>query len=122
MAMNKRTKKATESLAFIGVMAAILVVLNLLGIFVFGRVDVTEKRLFSLSDGSKRLVQGLPEELEITAYFTKDLPPPFNATERYVREVDLSRLHQALASGACSTSPWAYCALRDKVLEALNEW
>jgi gliding-associated putative ABC transporter substrate-binding component GldG len=87
MAMNKRTKKATESLAYVGVMAAILVVLNIIGIFVFGRLDVTDKRLFSLSDGSKRLVQGLDEELEITAYFTENLPPPFNATERYVRDL-----------------------------------
>jgi len=45
----------------------------------------------------------------------------FEDAERYVREVDLARFHQALASGACSTSPWAYCALRDKLLNALNE-
>lgn len=45
----------------------------------------------------------------------------FEDAERYVREVDLARFHQALASGACSTSPWAYCALRDKLLDALNE-
>lgn len=45
----------------------------------------------------------------------------FEDAERYVREVDLARFHQALASGACSTSPWAYCALRDKFLDALNE-
>lgn len=87
MAMNKRTKKATESLAFLGVIAAIVVVLNLLGVFVFGRLDVTDKRLFSLSDGSKRVVQNLDDTLEITAYFTEDLPPPFNATERYVRDI-----------------------------------
>lgn len=45
----------------------------------------------------------------------------FEDAERYVREVDLARFHQALTSGACSTSPWAYCALRDKLLDALNE-
>lgn len=45
----------------------------------------------------------------------------FEDAERYVREVDLTRFGQALASGACSTSPWAYCALRDKLLNALNE-
>ena len=50
MAMNKRTKRATESLAFLGVTAAIVVVLNILGVFTFGRVDVTERRLFSLSE------------------------------------------------------------------------
>jgi ABC-2 type transport system permease protein len=87
MAMNKRTKRATESLLFLGVSAAILVLLNVLGIFFFGRADVTEAKLFSLSDGSKRAVQNLDDQLEITAYFTKDLPPPFNATERYVRDI-----------------------------------
>ena len=45
----------------------------------------------------------------------------FEDAERYVREVDLTRFGQALASGACSTSPWAYCALRDKLFNALNE-
>jgi gliding-associated putative ABC transporter substrate-binding component GldG len=87
MAMNKRTKRATESLVFLGVSAAIIVLLNVLGIFFFGRLDVTKNKQFSLSDGSKRAVQQLDDQLEITAYFTKDLPPPFNATERYVRDI-----------------------------------
>ena len=97
MTMNKRTKRATESLAFLGVLSAIVVVLNLLGVFVFGRIDVTDKRLFSLSDGSKRVVQNLDDTLEVTAYFTEDLPPPFNATERYVR--DLLEEYQSASGG-----------------------
>jgi ABC-type uncharacterized transport system involved in gliding motility auxiliary subunit len=97
MAMNKRTKKATESLAFLGVTAGIVVLLNVLGIFFFGRVDVTEKRLFSLSSGSQRVVQNLTDELQVVAYFTQDLPPPFNATERYVR--DLLDEYQSAAGG-----------------------
>jgi ABC-2 type transport system permease protein len=97
MAMNKRTKRATESLAFLGVTAGIVVLLNVLGIFFFGRVDVTEKRLFSLSQGSQRVVQNLTDELQVVAYFTKDLPPPFNATERYVR--DLLDEYQSAARG-----------------------
>ena len=87
MAMNKRTKKASESIAFLAIGFAIVVVLNALGIFFFGRIDATEQRLFSLSSGSERVVQGLEDNLEITAYFTEDLPPPFNATERYVRDL-----------------------------------
>ncbi|MFT3928002.1 MAG: GldG family protein [Myxococcales bacterium] len=87
MAMNKRTRAATESIAFLGAVAGILVLLNVLGVFFFGRIDVTKNKLFSLSDGSKRAVAGLEDNLEVTAYFTKDLPPPFNATERYVRDL-----------------------------------
>jgi ABC-2 type transport system permease protein len=87
MAMNQRSKKATESVAFIAVIAATVVLLNALGIFVFGRIDMTSNKLFSLSSGSKRVVESLEDELTVTAYFTKDLPPPFNATERYVRDL-----------------------------------
>ncbi len=87
MAMNKRTRAATESIAFLGAVAGILVLLNVLGMFFFGRVDLTKNKLFSLSDGSKRVVQSLEDDLQVTAYFTKDLPPPFNATERYVRDL-----------------------------------
>lgn len=97
MAISKRTRAASESLAFLGVIAGILVALNVLGMFFFGRADVTDKRLFSLSDGSKRAVTNLEDQLEITAYFTKDLPPPFNATERYVR--DLLDEYQAASKG-----------------------
>jgi ABC-type uncharacterized transport system involved in gliding motility auxiliary subunit len=87
MAMNKRTKAATESLAFLGIVAVSLVLLNILGVFFFGRADVTKARLFTLSDGSKRVVSELKDNLEVTAYFTADLPAPFNATERYVRDI-----------------------------------
>lgn len=96
-AISKQTRAASESLAFLGMVAGILVALNVLGMFFFGRLDVTDKRLFSLSDGSKRVVSNLEDQLEITAYFTKDLPPPFNATERYVR--DLLDEYQAASKG-----------------------
>lgn len=97
MSMNKRTRSATESVVFLGIVAAIVVLANVLGVFFFGRVDVTKNRLFSLSEGSRRVVSQLSDDLEITAYFTKDLPPPFNATERYVR--DILDEYQAAAKG-----------------------
>ena len=87
MASKKGTRVATESLGFLAIAAGILVLLNVLGVFAFTRLDLTEKRLFSLSDGSKRVAHGLTDTLEITAYFTEDLPPPHNATERYVRDL-----------------------------------
>lgn len=44
----------------------------------------------------------------------------FEDAERYLQKVDLLRFRTALNSGACSTSPWAYCALKEKLLDALN--
>lgn len=36
--------------------------------------------------------------------------------ERYLRQADIPALRSALASGACSTSPWALCAFRQRLL------
>lgn len=44
----------------------------------------------------------------------------FDDAERYLQGVDLQRFRNALNSGACSTDPWAYCALKAKVLGALG--
>jgi len=81
------TKRARESYGFLILIGGILVLLNILGIFFFARLDLTENRLFSLSDGSKRLSSSLEDNMEIVAYFTENLPPPFNATQRYVRDI-----------------------------------
>lgn len=35
--------------------------------------------------------------------------------ERYLENVDVSQIKTALATGACSTSPWAWCALKARV-------
>ena len=85
--MDRRSKAAAQSLTFLAIVAGVLVALNVLGMFAFARFDATEKELFSLSNGSKRVARSLSDKLEVTAYFTEDLPPPANATERYVRDL-----------------------------------
>ncbi len=85
--MDRRSKAAAQSLTFLAIIAGVLVALNVLGMFAFARFDATAKELFSLSKGSKRVARSLSDKLEITAYFTEDLPPPANATERYVRDL-----------------------------------
>lgn len=40
--------------------------------------------------------------------------------ERYLRDADIPALRSALASGACSTSPWAMCALKDRLLGVID--
>ncbi len=84
---NKRTRAAGESLGFLVLLGGILVLANVLGVAFWGRLDCTEQRLFSLSESSKRLARGLEDRMEVVVYFTEDLPPPFNAHERYVRDM-----------------------------------
>jgi len=88
MASNQRTRAASESLAFLAISAAILVGLNVIfAIMPPLRLDWTADKIYTLSDGTKRLSRSLTDRLEVTAYFSEDLPPPFNATERYVRDI-----------------------------------
>ena len=84
---NHRSKAAGESLGFLALLGGILVLVNVLGVVFWGRLDCTEGRLFSLSEGSKKLARSLDDKMDVVVYFTKDLPPPFNAHERYVRDL-----------------------------------
>ena len=84
---KKQAKAASESLIFLLVLGAIVVAINVLGIYAHARVDSTKKELFSLSRGSKDVVSRLKDHMEVRAYFSEDLPPPHNATDRYLRDL-----------------------------------
>src|SRR5687767_3957920 len=88
MAMRRQTRLASESALFLLVLGAILVLVNVLGFFgVKLRADATGASVFSLSKGSQRLAKSLDDQMEIRAYFSSELPPPFNAMGRYVRDL-----------------------------------
>jgi len=88
MAMRRQTRLSSESALFLLVLGAALVLVNVLGFFGLKlRADTTEAKVFSLSTGSKRLATSLEDTMEIRAYFSAELPPPFNAMGRYVRDL-----------------------------------
>lgn len=88
MSSNTQKRAASESLIFLAFVGGILVLLNVLAAFLpTPRADLTRNDLFSLAEGSERLAASLEDRLEVTAYFTENLPPPFNATERQVRDL-----------------------------------
>jgi gliding-associated putative ABC transporter substrate-binding component GldG len=61
---------------------AILVLLNFVSVRLFGRLDVTERKLFTLADASKELMRSLDDKVTVKAYFTEDLPSPYNMNRR----------------------------------------
>ncbi|MFQ6091931.1 MAG: GldG family protein [bacterium] len=64
----------------------IVIVLNLVSLNLFRRLDLTEGRVYSLSKASKEAVKDLDDKLVVKAYFSKDLPPPYNSQARYLRD------------------------------------
>ena len=65
-----------------------------------GRIDLTENNLYTLSDGSKNIVQNLEQSVKLTLYFsdkaTKELP----AVRTYAQRVkELLQEYQSLSRG-----------------------
>lgn len=79
----KRDWTSQTAILLIGI---ILVVVNLIGLNLFGRLDLTDDSVYSLSDASIRLVEELEDPITITAFFTEDLPPQFANNRRFLKD------------------------------------
>jgi len=65
----------------------VVVLINIAGITLFKRFDLTENKIYSLSDASKQVVSTLSEPLTINVFFTENLPAPHNNTKRYLLDI-----------------------------------
>lgn len=64
-----------------------IILINVAGISLFFRADLTENKIYSISDASKRVVSTLSEPLTINVFFTRNLPAPHNNTEQYLHDL-----------------------------------
>jgi ABC-type uncharacterized transport system involved in gliding motility auxiliary subunit len=94
-------KKVVENWFFpvVGVVAllVILIAINVLGNFAKFREDLTENHLYTLSQGSQRIVQKLDTPVEIRFYYSKDNASMPVYLRTYAQEVEnlLSEFQQA---------------------------
>jgi ABC-type uncharacterized transport system involved in gliding motility auxiliary subunit len=65
----------------------VVVMINLVGITLFTRFDLTANRLYSLSPASKAVVSTLSEPLTLKIFFSSNLPAPYNGVERYIHDL-----------------------------------
>jgi len=65
----------------------VVVLVNMAGITMFFRLDMTENKIYSISKTSKKVISTLSEPLTINVFFSKNLPAPHNNTERYLRDL-----------------------------------
>ncbi|MDA3852088.1 MAG: GldG family protein [Spirochaetaceae bacterium] len=67
--------------------AAVLVVINLVSSSLFFRWDLTQNKMYSLSDASARSVSTLEEPLTIRVFLSDNLPQPYNSLEQEVSDL-----------------------------------
>lgn len=76
---------------------AILILINFVSVRFFGRIDLTRSGLYTLSDASRKIMNKLDDKLTIKAYFTKDLPAPYNNNHRHL--IDVLNEYRAFSNG-----------------------
>lgn len=94
--MNTTSLK-TRALILVTVTLVALVLLNIISIRVFGRMDLTRNEMFTLSEASRTLVGSLDDKIAVTAYFTEELPSPYNNVRRAV--LDQLNEYRAYSNG-----------------------
>ena len=79
--------KSLEKQYFLLTSLVIIVLLNLVGSRLYCRADLTRNNTYSLSQVSRDVVSGLKSPLTIRAFFTRDLPAPYNSVPRYLTDL-----------------------------------
>jgi len=93
---RKRSYASNATLYTIFTIGAIVLV-NLIATRKFGRLDLTQNHVYTLSQASKDIVRAVPDYVTVKAYISKDLPPELATVSRYVR--DLLDEYQAASKG-----------------------
>lgn len=70
----------------IGILAAILIVINLISEGLYFRLDFTEDKRYTLSDATKNILEELDEVITAKAYFTEGLPPQLAYVKKDLRD------------------------------------
>jgi gliding-associated putative ABC transporter substrate-binding component GldG len=94
--MKNKTLK-TQTVFRLLVVLGILILVNVISIRLFWRLDVTKNGIFTLSDASKQLMRSLDDRVTVRAYFTEDLPAPYNNNRRML--LDELNEYKAYARG-----------------------
>jgi gliding-associated putative ABC transporter substrate-binding component GldG len=70
----------------LSLVAGILILVNIIAVRIFTRFDLTSTKMYTLSDASKNLVKSLDDKFTVKAYFTGELPAPYNNHRRYLQD------------------------------------
>ncbi len=93
--MSATTRKSMRSSLLL--VLAVIIALNVAGRMYFGRADVTEGNIYTLSDYSRQLVAGMEDKITVKVFFSEDLGPQYNQNRIYLR--DMLEDFQAYSNG-----------------------
>ena len=80
-------KTAQKNLKSLGIILALLVVINALGSFLYARWDLTNDKRYTLSIASKEVLQQVNAPVVIDVFLSGDLPQEFNRLQRETKQM-----------------------------------
>ncbi len=90
IAKTASTGRRIESVfTWTGAVLVILIVLllNVVGRYVYGRADLSAGHIYSISRGTKLVLGKIKDNLVVKVYFTPRLPQPYGFEESYLRDL-----------------------------------
>ena len=84
---SKKRAYASSALLYALFVIGAIVLVNLIGTRFFGRIDLTENKVYTLSQESRDLAKNLQDFLTVKALISADLPPEIKTLSRYVRDM-----------------------------------
>ena len=84
--MNRKDLKK-ETLIKLAIIIGIIIAVNIIASRIFTRVDLTKNKSYTLSTISKDIVGNLQDKIVIKAFFSDNLPAPYNTLRRQVQDI-----------------------------------
>jgi ABC-2 type transport system permease protein len=85
--MKRQDIYRTNSIALLVIILGLLGVVNYFSYQAFGRFDLTEGNVYTISDSTRDILETLTDPVTITAYFSRDLPAPLNYQAKQVLDI-----------------------------------
>ena len=80
-------KNKQSSYMLYGIYVIAFVLLNLISMNYFMRIDLTDNQMYSLSNSSKSTIDKIDDPLNIDLYFSDDLPGQLQNNKRYIQDL-----------------------------------
>ena len=74
-------------ITYLCIVGAILIILNIVSRNIFFRWDLTDNKMYSLSDSSKSVVGKIDDRLTMKVYFSDNLPGEYGNNRRYLQDI-----------------------------------
>lgn len=78
--------KHIKSRFSLSLIVGIIILLNIISLYIFTRLDLTEGKIYSLSKASKKLVSELDDKVIVKAFFSQELPSQLKTVPRLVKD------------------------------------